>query len=206
MRRIICFTFALAMILASCDVDYTPKPRGYARIDLPDHKYIHAGGEAWHCPYSFDFSQYSRITIDPRYQDSTCWYNVYYPRLKATLHLTYTTIDGNLGEHIEDSRKLAMKHISKAAQIEETLVEYGDRRVYGVIYDFQGETASDLQFFMTDSTAHFLRGALYFTVHPNKDSLAPVIAYVKEDIHHLIGTLTWSPLPETNRGSTSGPR
>ena len=94
-------------------------------------------------------------------------------------------------KHIEESRKLAMNHIGKASQIQEILIENDRDRVYGLVYDFAGETASDMQFFLTDSNAHFLRGALYFNVSPNKDSLAPVISYIKKDIQHLVGSLSW---------------
>ena len=192
MKRFILFSLIGLFGFTACEDDYTPKPHAYARVDLPAHEYIHAGGEQWHCPYSFDFSKYSAITVDPKLQKRNCWYNIYYPRYKATLHLTYTDLNDDLGQHIEDSRKLAMKHISKAAQIEDTLIEFPDKNVYGIVYDFAGETASDMQFFLTDSTDHFLRGALYFRVRPNKDSLAPVITYIKQDISHLIGSLTWS--------------
>ena len=183
---------AMLCLLASCQEEATPKPRAYARIDLPAHSYHYAGGEQWDCPYSFDFSTLSAITVDPRYSNKTCWYNIYYPKYKATIHLTYTALEGDLATHIEDSRKLAMKHISKAAQIEEMLVSKPEERVYGIVYDFAGETASDMQFFLTDSTDHFLRGALYFRVHPNKDSLGPVIRFVKEDIDQMISSFTWN--------------
>jgi gliding motility-associated lipoprotein GldD len=107
------------------------------------------------------------------------------------LHLTYTALNSDLAKHIEESRRLAMKHIGKASKIDELLIERPSDRVYGILYDFQGETASDFQFFLTDSTDHFLRGALYFNVSPNKDSLAPVIEYVERDIRHLVGGLRW---------------
>ena len=182
---IICF------MLASCDEDFAPKPKAYARIDLPEPIYQQTEGENWNCPYSFEFSTQSFITLEPRYQDSTCWYNLYYPKYRATVHLTYSDINDNLTKHIEESRKLAMNHIGKASQIEEILIENDRDRVYGLIYDFAGETASDMQFFLTDSNAHFLRGALYFNVSPNKDSLAPVISYIKKDVQHLVGSLSW---------------
>lgn len=183
------------LALQACKEEYTPKPRAYARIELPPHEYRMAGGEQWHCPYSFEFSTLSAITVEPRYRDSTCWYNLYYPQFRATLHLTYSSLNHNLARHIEDSRKLAMKHIGKASQIEEVLIEMPDKRVFGIIYDFEGATASDMQFFLTDSTDHFLRGALYFNVSPNKDSLAPVIGYVKSDIRHLVNTFSWNAPP-----------
>ncbi|MDP4963484.1 MAG: gliding motility lipoprotein GldD, partial [Salibacteraceae bacterium] len=79
----------------------------------------------------------------------------------------------------------------KATKIDEVLIENDAERVYGIVYDFKGETASDLQFFLTDSTNHFLRGSLYFNVYPNKDSLAPVIDYVKTDINHMLESFKW---------------
>ncbi len=177
--------------LIGCEEDYTPKPKAYPRVNLPEPEYLSTNKPVWACPYAFEYSRESVITVDPRYRDSTCWYNLYYPEHRATVHLTYTALNGDLSKHIEESRKLAMKHIGKASKIDELLIERPSDRVYGILYDFQGETASDFQFFLTDSTEHFLRGALYFNVSPNKDSLAPVIEYVERDIKHLVGALTW---------------
>jgi len=184
------FILPALAIFCACTHEYSPKPRAYARIELPDHEYVLPGAQKWDCPYSFEFSRYSFITVDPRYRDSTCWYNVYYPKYRATIHLTYYPVT-NLARQIEENRKLAMKHIAKATQIEERVVDNPEERVYGIVYDFKGETASDLQFFLTDSTDHLLRGALYFNVRPNKDSLQPVIDYVKEDIDHIISSFRW---------------
>jgi gliding motility-associated lipoprotein GldD len=179
------------MLFVACEEDFTPKPRAYPRVYLPDPIYLTTDRPEWKCPYTFEYSKESVITLDPRYRDSTCWYNIYYPDHRATLHLTYTALNSDLAKHIEESRKLAMKHIGKASKIDELLIERPSDGVYGILYDFQGETASDFQFFLTDSTDHFLRGALYFNVSPNKDSLAPVIEYVERDIRHLVGGLRW---------------
>lgn len=192
MRRIFPIILFL-LILSSCSEDYAPKPRAYPRMSLPEPTYSLPDSNAWTCPYIFEVSDQSLITVDPRYQDSICWYNLYYPELRATVHLTYSELNNNLSKHIEQNRKLAMKHIIKASGIPEFLVEQEQRRVYGIIYDFKGQTASDMQFFLTDSTHHFLRGALYFSAIPNKDSLAPAIDYVKRDIRHLINTFRWNP-------------
>lgn len=181
----------LTLLSTGCKEEYTPKPRAYPRINLPAAEYLSTDRTGWDCPYSFEYSKESVITVDPRYQDSTCWYNIYYPEHRATIHLTYTTLDNNLARHIEESRKLAMKHIGKASKIDELLIENQEKHVYGILYDFKGETASDFQFFLTDSTNHFLRGALYFNVSPNKDSLAPVIEYVEKDIQHMVNALSW---------------
>jgi gliding motility-associated lipoprotein GldD len=60
-----------------------------------------------------------------------------------------------------------------------------------MLFDIKGDAASPLQFLATDSARHFLRGSLYFYARPNRDSLAPVIDYIKTDVVHLIETLEW---------------
>lgn len=190
MRKMISYTF-LTLIIFGCDDEYVPKPKAYARIDLPEPSYISPDSN-WNCPYTFEASRYSFLTIDRRHQNENCWYNIYYPKMKATIHLTYSEVDNNLGRQIEENRKLAMKHVGKATAINESLISNNVAHVYGLIYEFRGETASDMQFFATDSTNHFLRGSLYFNVKPNKDSLGPVIDYIKNDIQHFIQTLRWT--------------
>jgi len=179
------------MLIASCEEEFTPKPMAYGRIDLPAHEYISPNAETWSCPYTFEASKLSYLTIDPKYKAEQCWYNLYYPRLRATIHITYFELDGDVALQIEENRKLAMKHISKATHINESIIENDSARVFGILFDFRGETASDMQFFLTDSSNHFLRGALYFNVKPNKDSLDPVITYVKKDIEHFIESFRW---------------
>jgi len=93
---------------------------------------------------------------------------------------------------MEDSRKLAYQHSVKAEAINEKLVKRDTAKVFGLLYDIEGlNTASSVQFFLTDSTNHFLRGALYFNLVPRNDSLSPVIKFIKKDITHLIETFKW---------------
>ncbi len=182
----------LSLIIVGCQGDFVPKPKAYVRIDLPEPSYIAPDTNSWDCPYTFEASRYSYLTVDKRHRSKPCWYNIYYPKFDATIHLTYSKIDGDLVTQIEDNRKLAMKHVTKATAINESRIENNTSRVFGLIYEFKGETASDMQFFVTDSTSHFLRGSLYFNIKPNKDSLAPVIDYVKGDIKHLVESLRWT--------------
>ncbi|MGZ5253868.1 MAG: hypothetical protein ACXWV4_05830 [Flavitalea sp.] len=44
---------------------------------------------------------------------------------------------------------------------------------------------------MTDTTNHFIRGALYFDASPNADSLSVVNRFLEEDMKHLINTFRW---------------
>jgi gliding motility-associated lipoprotein GldD len=174
---------------ASCNQDYTPKPRGYVRITLPEKEYTPIETS---CPYVFEIPTYSVFKPDIRPQSDSCWFNIEYPQFKAQLYFSYKPIHGNLAQYLEDSRELTNKHISKASGIEETLVIIYERRVYGLLYTVEGNrAASPIQFHLTDSTDHFLRGALYFNVTPNNDSLAPVIDFLREDVLHLIETFNW---------------
>jgi gliding motility-associated lipoprotein GldD len=181
----------ITLIISSCNEDYTPKPRGFIRIELPEKEYQPILTD---CPYSFETATYGEFVPDMRTQSGPCWFNIEYPQFKAIVHFSYKAIDGNLAEYLEDSRALTNKHISKASGIDEALILKDDSRVFGTIYSIQGsQTASPLQFHLTDSTNHFLRGALYFNVSPNNDSLAPLINFLKGDMLHLIETLNWKP-------------
>jgi gliding motility-associated lipoprotein GldD len=114
------------------------------------------------------------------------------PQFEATLHFSYKIIDGNLASYLEDSHTLVSKHIPKADAIYDSLIIDPQRNVYGLTYRIIGsEAASPYQFFLTDSSKHFLRGALYFNTIPNNDSLQPVIDFIVDDIEHIINTLQW---------------
>jgi len=105
--------------------------------------------------------------------------------------MTYKPVSGDLSVYAEDVRKIVYKHIIKADDIIETPVINQENKVYGVLYDIKGNTASAVNFYITDSVSGFLSGALYFNVSPNKDSLAPAINFFREDIVHLINSFRW---------------
>ncbi len=185
---ILLFLFFFAS-LTGCDEDYIPKQRAYFRITLPEkkyHKYDVAG-----CPFYFDIPDYSKVNPDTDRNAEPCWYNIEFPMFKGTLYLSYKPVHGNLKKYIEDSRTLSMKHISRASGMHEEEIYNQEKKVYGVYYDVKGNAASSVQFYLTDSTSHFLRGALYFYAPPNPDSLAPVLSFVKEDVKYFLGTFSW---------------
>ena len=120
------------------------------------------------------------------------WIDIDFPRFKGKIYLSYKEVNDNLFSYLEDSRNLAIKHIPKANAINELLFINEASRVYGLVYEIKGSgAASPYQFYVTDSTQHFVRGSLYFYVTPNNDSLAPVIDFIHEDIEHLINTFEW---------------
>ncbi|WP_443657968.1 gliding motility lipoprotein GldD [Chitinophaga sedimenti] len=118
--------------------------------------------------------------------------NLEIPEFNSKIYLSYKTIGGknNLDQLVNDAFRLTYKHTYKAEYINERDITT-ENRVYGLYYDVGGNAASAKQFFVTDSTHHFLRGALYFYAPPNADSLAPVVQFLQADMEHLVGTLKW---------------
>ena len=177
------------VLFTACGADYSPKPSGYFRIDLPQKNYQLLDSTL---PYRFEYPGYTTISNDPLSPQEDEWINLNFPQFKGTLHLSYKNMNGDLNTYIEDSRAMVFKHIPKASAINDRLIINNKEKVYGLLYEIGGiGAASPCQFYLTDSVNHFLRGALYFSVKPNNDSLAPVIEYLKQDIEHLISTLSW---------------
>lgn len=174
----------------SCDnKQYQPKPRAYFRIDLPEKQYVTLDSMRY---YSFEYPIQCLITPDFFSPEEKDWINIEYPANKATIHISYKAVNDNLDVYLEDSYSMMSKHISRAMGIRDSLIVNHERDVYGLIYFLEGEgVASSIQFYLTDSTNHFMRGSLYFNVRTNNDSLAPVIDYITDDIRHLIETTQW---------------
>jgi gliding motility-associated lipoprotein GldD len=161
---------------------------GYFRIDFPPKKYQTYKGE---CPFSFDYPLYARVIKSDMANAEPCWLNVEFPQFNAKVHLSYKYVSGNINEIIEECHTLAYKHAIKADAIDEKLYIDSANKVFGMLYEIKGNAASSIQFYVSDSTKNFLRGALYFNVRPNKDSLAPVIDFIEQDITQLMETLRW---------------
>jgi len=178
----------LAIMFNACHHDQIPKPRGYFRISFPEKSYHETGMEL---PYSFEIADYSKALPDTESYSEPGWIDIVTPANKADLHITYSIIKNNLEKHIEDSRRLAYNHSIRADAIEEQVFINPKNQVYGTIYFIEGNAASPIQFYLTDSIRHFMRGALYIREIPNIDSLRPVIEFLKPDIIHLIETTKW---------------
>ena len=178
----------LPLFFVSCSSDFVPKPRGYFRIDFPEKKYVPYKSE---CDFTFETPVYSNVLPYKGAQNEKCWLNISYPKYSGTLHLSYFPLQNDLAKHTEDSRNLAYKHSVKAEAIEEYTVSDSAKSVYGVIYEINGNTASSLQFYLTDNISHFVRGALYFNAQPNSDSIAPVEKFIKADVDRMIRSFNW---------------
>ena len=172
----------LSIFLLACHDNYTPKPRGFVKIDLPKKEYQQFSMD---CPYTFLFPKYAKVN----YLED-CMIDLNFQTFSGILHITYFPLKNNLYEHIEQSRDLAYKHDTRADAISEQVFINNQQRVYGLLYDYDGLTATAAQFYFTDSVNHFFRGALYFNTEIN-DSILPVNNFLKEDIRYLIESLRW---------------
>lgn len=177
-------------LLSACDESYSPKPRGYFRIEFPEKKYQLYSSD---CPFSFQHPIYSIVKNDSTDNPQYCWLNVEYPQFNGIIHLSYKAInkENTLYQLTEDCRKLTYKHTIKAEGISEFIINKNKENVHGILYDIKGNTASSIQFFVTDSTNHFLRGALYFKEEPRIDSLQPVVDFIHKDINQMLNSLEW---------------
>lgn len=177
--------------MVSCRNEPTyPRPRGYIRIELPPPAYQSFDSTF---PYQFEYSTAAHLRFDEANQQNPYWMNIDYPAYRASVYLSYKPLDTILLYNLQkDAHEMVFKHASKAVGIKESTINMQDRNVYGLVYTIEGrDVASPFQFWVTDSTHSFLRGALYFNVTPNNDSLQPVIDYIVADIDHLVATLRW---------------
>lgn len=191
-RIAIAFTAIVVLtIAASCnrEPNYLPKPRGYFRIDMPEKAYVTVDTIG---AYRFECPQYAIVTPDPYAPEEKNWVNIEMPQFKGSIHLTHKKVHGNLGEYLEDVHTMIVKHLQKANGIQDSLIAIDEHKVYGMFIEMDGKgVATPMQFYLTDSTDNFVRGALYFNFLPNNDSMQPVIHFIREDIDHLIGTFEW---------------
>ena len=188
--------FILITFVLACQENYTPKRNGYFRIDFPTQR-TYTEFNSTTCPFSFEYPVYGKIQKDSsnlqELHEHPCWFNIIFPEYKAKIYLSYTAINTNntLDKLVKDSYKLTFKHTVKADYIDETNVIGNHPHVSGVLYDVGGNAASAVQFFITDSVHHFLRGSLYFYASPNADSIAPAVDYFRKDVEHIIKTIAW---------------
>lgn len=180
--------FSLLLSCVSC-TEYTPKPRGYFRIEpeLANYKMLSADD----LPYAFNVSGLAKIQLPPA-GEPTGWINIGYPSLGATIYCSYLPITpSTLSQAQDECRALVVRQIRRQSDIEEKAYANPTEQVYGSLFLSDGESASPIQFMLTDSVSHFFRGALYYDCISNADSLAPVTQYLCEDILELIQSFSW---------------
>ena len=208
---IICYLFFIALI-ASCNSPYTSKKEGYFKISFPEKSYVMFDEPSY--PYTFEYPVYAKITKDSSFFDNEkknpYSINIVFPSFNGTIFISYKDIGGtsvykvknadgsyrdSIGKNefekmVNDSYNLTYKNDIKAYSIEDSIMHTANN-ISGIFFKLSGNVATANQFFLSDTTHHFLRGALYFNTAPNEDSLRPVNAFLQQDMKHLINTLKW---------------
>lgn len=198
-------SFLMLILLTNCSKEktYSPKPKGFNRIDLPEPKYKALPANY---PYFFELSDYAIIRKDSSRIAEPYWIHIIYPQFnRAEVQITYKDLAANknpqkmLSELINDSHTLASKHFQKADGAEENITRNAAGQ-FAWLLEIGGDVPSQLQFYTTDSTKNFLRGAIYFRTASENDSLAPVIDFIKKDVVHLLNTTKFKPLLNSEKG------
>lgn len=179
----------LSLFLLGCGDDPLPKPKGYLRLEYPEATYKKANIPL---PFSFEQNELSKPITSVKSSADLKGLEIKYPGLKATIYLTYKDVEnGNLDSLLRDAQNLTQKHTAKADEIFSSLFENKKNAVYGMFYEIGGDAASQSQFYVTDSTKHFLSGSLYFYAKPNYDSIYPASEYLKKDIKRIMESVEW---------------
>jgi gliding motility-associated lipoprotein GldD len=173
----------ILLSIVGCKDDVLPKPSGYLRLDYPEAEYV---GFKGNCPFEFDTN--SKAVVK---EDKFCGYSIHYPKMKATIYLTYKPVNNNINKLLRDAQKLTYEHVIKADDILEQPFINSDKKVYGMFYQVDGNAATNSQFYATDSIKHFVTGSVYFYTKPNFDSIMPAASYIKNDMQRLMETLKW---------------
>lgn len=181
------FSLLFLLLLFACEEEnYSPKPRGYFRIELPSSEYVELNDSL---PYTLKINKNAQWQGHKKIKG---WGDIYYPSLKARLKLTYKAIKGdNLDRLLNDSRQMVYEHTRKADGIDDILLSIPENDVHGMIFKIAGDAATNTQFFVTDSSSHFLRGVVYFYASPNADSLRPLNEFMMAETQELIESLKW---------------
>jgi gliding motility-associated lipoprotein GldD len=206
------FYFLSGFFIISCNSNYTSKKEGYFKIDFPKKAYTTFDQPGY--PYTFEYPVYATIDHDSSFfkGDSQNPYsiNIVFPSFNGTIYISYKNIGGtsvykvknpdgsyrdSIGKNsfqkmVNDSYNLTYKNDIKAYSIEDSIM-HTPNGLTGIFFKLSGNVATAKQFFLSDTTQHFLRGALYFDAAPNEDSLRPVNAFLQQDMKHLINTLKW---------------
>ena len=178
--------FALLIVIFSvfsCKDEVFPKPSSYLRLDYPEAKYVNFENQ---CPFTFEINSESIIK-----GDKNCGFAISYPKMKATIYLTYKPVNKDINLLLRDAQKLTYEHVIKADDILEQPYLNPSKKVYGMFYQVDGNAATNSQFYVTDSIKHFVTGSVYFYAKPNFDSVMPAASYIRNDMQRLMETLKW---------------
>lgn len=187
MIRIAAIFLISIYLMAGCrEKDPMPKPRAYPRVEFPERHYVTYDSAT--CPFTFEYPDFAQI----RNKDEDCWFDLFIPSLSARIHCSYLPVKdrADFDDLVQDAFVIAARINERASYMEETRLKNA-QGVNGLILEWTGPAASPVHFFLTDSTHHFFKAALYFDSKVQPDSLAPVAAFIREDIQQMINTFSW---------------
>jgi len=187
MKKLILAFIGVLLLCVSCKNDPQPKPKAFLSLEYPEANYkrINIG-----CPYTFEKNEVAEIS--PSRNRIPCWIDLNYKSMNGAIFITYQPVRNNLDSLLTDAQKLPLQHTIKADVIEGDMYTNEFNDTYGAFYEVDGNAASQAQFYLTDSTKHFLTGAIYFNSLPNFDSIVPAAEYLKKDMKHLMESLRWT--------------
>ncbi|MEM9078723.1 MAG: gliding motility lipoprotein GldD [Bacteroidota bacterium] len=181
--KVLIYLFSFVVVVSACKNEVLPKPKAMLRLDYPEASYQKLNLD---CVFAFDKNSIALIK-----ENKDCSLVLDYPTIKGSIYLTYKEVQNNLDTLLIDAQKLSYEHVVKADNILEQPFVNPDDGVYGMFYEVSGNAASQSQFYVTDSTAHFVTGSLYFYAKPNYDSILPAAVYLQKDIRKIMESLTW---------------
>jgi len=181
LHRLLLVSFSL--LICSCGDESVPKPNCQLSLEYSDPTYDRLASK---CNFEFEINTLSKVSLK-----EDCALEINYPKMKATLYLTYKPVNNNIDKLLRDAQKLTYEHVIKADDILEQPFINIDDKVYGMFYEVGGNAATNIQFYVTDSTKNFITGSLYFYAKPNFDSILPAADYIKADVRQIIETMKW---------------
>lgn len=189
MKSVPAILITLFIFLCISCTEYTPKPRGYFRIEPPKARYQALPLDS--LPYTFNVSQLVTVELSP-VERPEGWINLSYPSLDVKVYCSYLPVTRSTLQTVAvESRLLVFRQAKQANALKEQEYSNPGERVYASLFLLDGESASPVQFMLTDSVSNFFRGALYYDCVPNADSLAPLTDYLRQDIIELIQSFSW---------------
>ncbi|MEY4572965.1 MAG: hypothetical protein RLZ10_2226 [Bacteroidota bacterium] len=183
------FTILVLFFIFSCTEEiYIPKPPTHLEVDLPNHSYQAFTDSS---RYSFEISKLWSVREKFNETDSLILYLG--KEIDGDIHFQFSRIDSinTLGKVVNHTFGKVDFHKIRAKQMLDTNFIFRDKRVFGTLFEFIGNSATNFQFYLTDSTDNFLRSELLIRRTPNYDSLQPTLNYIKKDLIHLINTFEW---------------
>lgn len=181
---------SLGFALISCgEEQFTPKPPTYLRLELPDAKYRDYEDE---CGYSFKLNENYTVEKAPVQDESfTCHRRIQLGALNGTVFFRFINMTEPVAYYINNSIDEVEVHQVKATNIQDKQIVRQEDRVFGTVFELQGDVATPFQFYLTDSTERFIYAEILFNSRPNYDSLKPSLEYLKKDLDTLLQTFEW---------------